>query len=48
MASAILIKPYDVIFVPKTFIRDVRLFMDQYIGTVAQIAQLVNVLNNKD
>jgi protein involved in polysaccharide export with SLBB domain len=48
MASAILIKPYDVIFVPKTFIRDVRVFMDQYIGTVAQIAQLVNVLNNKD
>jgi protein involved in polysaccharide export with SLBB domain len=48
MASAILIKPYDVIFVPKTFIRDVRLFMDQYVGTVAQIAQLVNVLNNKD
>jgi protein involved in polysaccharide export with SLBB domain len=47
MASAILIKPYDVIFVPKTFIRDVRVFMDQYVGTVAQIAQLVNVLNNK-
>jgi hypothetical protein len=37
-----------VIFVPKTFIRDVRVFMDQYIGTVAQVAQLVNVLNNKD
>jgi polysaccharide export outer membrane protein len=48
LASAILIKPYDVIFVPKTFIRDVRVFMDQYVGTVAQIAQLVNVLNNKD
>jgi protein involved in polysaccharide export with SLBB domain len=47
MASAILIKPYDVIFVPKTFIRDVRVFMEQYVGTVAQIAQLVNVLNNK-
>jgi protein involved in polysaccharide export with SLBB domain len=47
MASAILVKPYDVIFVPKTYIRDVRIFMDQYIATVAQIASLVNVLNNK-
>lgn len=47
MSSAILIKPYDVIFVPRTFIRDVRVFMDQYLGAVAQVAQLVNVLNNK-
>ena len=48
VACAVLIKPYHVLFVPKTFIRDVRVFMDQYVGTVAQIAQLVNVLNNKD
>ena len=47
MASAILVKPYDVIFVPKTYIRDVRIFMDQYIGTVAQIGALVNTLSNK-
>jgi polysaccharide biosynthesis/export protein len=46
MASAILIKPYDVIFVPKTFIRDVRIFMDQYVSTVAQIASLVNLLKS--
>ncbi len=46
MASAILIKPYDVIFVPKTYISDVQLFMKQYVGTVAQISSLVNVLTN--
>jgi protein involved in polysaccharide export with SLBB domain len=47
MASAILVKPYDVIFVPKTYIRDVRIFMDQYVSTVAQIGYLVNTLANK-
>ncbi len=46
MASAILVKPYDVIFVPKTYIADVQLFMKQYVGTVAQIGSLVNVLTN--
>ena len=47
MASAILVKPYDVIFVPKTYVRDVQIFMEQYIGTVAQIGALVNTLSNK-
>jgi polysaccharide biosynthesis/export protein len=44
MASAILVKPYDVIYVPKTYIRDVRIFMDQYIGTVSQMIQFVNLI----
>jgi len=48
MSSAILIKPYDVLFVPKTYIRDVRLFMEQYVSTVAQIASLVNTLSNSN
>jgi polysaccharide export outer membrane protein len=46
MASAILIKPFDVIFVPKTYIADLQLFMKQYVGTIAQIGSLVNVLTN--
>jgi polysaccharide export outer membrane protein len=44
MGSAILIKPYDVLFVPKTYIADVRLFMDQYVKTVGEFAQLVELL----
>ena len=44
MASAILIKPYDVIFVPNTFISDVRIFMDQYVRTVSDFTALVNLL----
>lgn len=41
MSSNILVKPYDVIYVPKTFITDVQLFMDQYIGIVSQIRGFV-------
>lgn len=44
MSSAIMVKPYDVIFVPKTYIRDVRIFMEQYVQTVADFATLVNLL----
>jgi len=44
MSSAILVKPYDVMFVPKTYISDVRLFMDQYITTVSQFTSLVQQL----
>jgi polysaccharide export outer membrane protein len=44
MSSAILIKPYDVIYVPKTYIRDIRIFMEQYVQTVADFAQLVSLL----
>ncbi|MGO9571891.1 MAG: polysaccharide biosynthesis/export family protein [Desulfomonilaceae bacterium] len=46
MASAILVKPYDVIFVPKTYIADVQVFMRQYVSVVAQIGSLVNLLKN--
>ncbi|MFC1836202.1 polysaccharide biosynthesis/export family protein [Thermodesulfobacteriota bacterium] len=47
MSSAILVKPYDVIFVPKTYIRDVRLFMEQYFTTVSDFTQLYqSLLNN--
>lgn len=41
MSSAILVKPYDVIYVPKTFVADVALFMDQYIRIVTQIRAFV-------
>jgi polysaccharide export outer membrane protein len=41
MSSAILIKPYDVIFVPKTYIADVRAFMDQYFRTILDISQFL-------
>jgi len=44
MSSAIMVKPYDVVFVPKTYIRDVRIFMEQYVQTVADFATLVNLL----
>ena len=44
MSPAILVKPYDVIYVPKTYIRDMRLFMEQYFATVADFAGLVGVL----
>ncbi len=45
MGSAILVKPYDVIYVPKTYIRDLRVFMDQYFRTVSEIAQFVNLVS---
>ena len=44
MSSAILVKPYDVLFVPKTYIYDLRLFMQQYFATVAEIQIFANRL----
>ncbi|MFH1115574.1 MAG: polysaccharide biosynthesis/export family protein [Pseudomonadota bacterium] len=44
MASAILVKPYDVVYVPKTYVTDIRIFMDQYISTVSEAVQFVNLL----
>ncbi len=44
MGSAILVKPYDVIYVPKTYVRDIRIFMEQYVQTVGEFAQLVDTL----
>lgn len=47
MGSAILVKPYDVLYVPNTYVRDVRLFMEQYVATVGEFAELVNRLKGK-
>jgi len=44
MASAILVKPYDVLYVPKTYIRDVRIFMEQYLRTVSDLVQFINLV----
>jgi len=44
MSSAILVKPYDVLFVPNTYIADVRLFMEQYVRTVSDVGSLVSIL----
>jgi polysaccharide biosynthesis/export protein len=44
MSSAILVKPYDVIFVPNTYIQDVRLFMEQYVQTLTDIITFANLL----
>lgn len=45
MSSAILVKPYDVVFVPKTYVRDLRLFMEQYFATIADVAAFVDRVN---
>jgi polysaccharide biosynthesis/export protein len=47
MSSAILVKPYDVIFIPNTYIQDVRLFMEQYVATVRDIISFANLLGGK-
>jgi len=44
MSSAILVKPYDVIYVPKTYIRDLRVFMDQYLSVVRDFVSLGDTL----
>ncbi|MFH1115713.1 MAG: polysaccharide biosynthesis/export family protein [Pseudomonadota bacterium] len=44
MGAAILVKPYDVLYVPKTYVRDIRVFMEQYMATVGEFAQLVDRL----
>lgn len=35
MAPNILVKPYDVIYVPRTYIGDVQLFVNQYLNTIS-------------
>jgi polysaccharide export outer membrane protein len=47
MGDGILVKPYDVIYVPRTYIGDVRLFMDQYIATVRSAVEFVNLLSGR-
>jgi hypothetical protein len=31
-----MVKPHDVLYVPRTYIRDINIFMDQYLGAVSQ------------
>ena len=47
MSSAILVKPYDVIFVPRTYIADVNLFMVQYGNVVSGISWFSQMLSGK-
>jgi polysaccharide export outer membrane protein len=37
LGENILIKPYDVIYVPRTYIQDVRLFIDQYLSVITSV-----------
>ncbi|HMK35603.1 MAG TPA: polysaccharide biosynthesis/export family protein [Desulfomonilaceae bacterium] len=46
MSSEILVKPYDVIYVPKTYVRDLRVFMEQYFLTVADVANFFKTLSD--
>jgi polysaccharide export outer membrane protein len=44
MSPAILVKPYDVLYVPNTYVADLRLFMQQYITTAQEFTGFVNAL----
>jgi polysaccharide biosynthesis/export protein len=44
MGSAILVKPYDVLYVPKTYVADLRIFMDQYFATASEVAGFINTV----
>jgi protein involved in polysaccharide export with SLBB domain len=46
MSAAILVKPYDVVFVPKTYVRDLRIFMEQYLASAADVSAFVHSLLN--
>ena len=37
MSSAIMIKPYDVLYVPRTYIADLRVFIDQYLTAILDL-----------
>jgi len=43
MGSAIMVKPYDVIYVPRTYIGDVNLFIDQYLGAITNFKAFVDL-----
>ncbi|MGO9117560.1 MAG: polysaccharide biosynthesis/export family protein [Desulfomonilaceae bacterium] len=45
MSSAIMIKPYDVLYVPRTYIRDLRLFIDQYLTAITDIKAFATTLS---
>ncbi len=36
MSAAILVKPYDVMYVPQTYISDINTFVSQYLNTITQ------------
>jgi len=44
MSPAILVKPYDVLYVPNTYVADLRLFMQQYIATASELTGFVTAL----
>lgn len=46
MASTIMIKPYDVLYVPRTYIADLKLFMEQYFGIVQTLTSFAQSLGN--
>ncbi len=46
VSSAILVKPYDVLFVPKTYIEDVNVFMDEYFSVVTRLHTFLKALGN--
>jgi len=41
MSAAILVKPYDVIFVPRTYVSDLDLFMQQYFSVAQGVASFL-------
>lgn len=45
MSPAILVKPYDVIYVPKTYVADLRIFMDQYFRSIADVVDFIRRTN---
>lgn len=45
MGSAILVKPYDVLYVPKTYIEDVNLFVSQYLGVIGSVKAFANKMS---
>ena len=47
MSSAILVKPYDVIFVPRTYVSDLNLFMLQYFSVAQGVADFAETLTGK-
>jgi polysaccharide biosynthesis/export protein len=46
MNPAILVKPYDVIYVPRTYVGDLNLFMTQYFQVAAQVATFVKTIGD--
>lgn len=46
MSSAILVKPYDVLFVPNTYIKDVNMFMEQYFSVAQTTATFLKTLGD--